>query len=106
MIATSPLAGSQFSYATGSSGTVTVPVGCWVSAFSCVSSSGGTLTITPKGPNQTTSAGSAITIPAGSPFSRDWPFGGPLGPGSLLAFTGTDSYYVEFAKTGAGGLVP
>mgnify|MGYP001443614092 CR=1 FL=1 len=106
MIATSPLAGSQYSYSTGTAGTVTVGAGLSVVAFTCYSAAGGTLTITPNGPNQTGSAGGAIVIPAGAPFSREWPLGGPLGPGTVLAFSGTDSYYVEFAKGGAGGVVP
>ena len=106
MIATSPLAGSQFSYATGSSGTVAVPAGCFVTLVSCYASAGGTLTITPNGPNQTGSAGGAITIPTGVPFSIPWPTCAPLGPGSSLAFSGTDTYFVTYAKAGSGGLVP
>lgn len=105
MIATSPLAGSQFSYNGGTAATVTVPasVTCVV-RITCYSTAGGTLTITPKGPNQTGTAGDAISIPAGIPFSIAWPNGGPLGPGTILAFASTNSYYVEYAKAGAGGL--
>lgn len=105
MIATSPLAGSQFSYSGGTAATVTVPatVTCVV-RITCYSAAGGTLTITPKGANQTGTAGDAITIPAGVPFAIAWPNGGPLGPGTVLVFSGTSSYYVEYAKAGPGGL--
>jgi hypothetical protein len=106
MIATTPLAGSQFSYDTGTAGTVTVGAGKFVTSLSCYSSAGGTLTITPKGPNQTSTAGSAITIPAGTPFTLPWPACSALGPTTELVFASTDSYVVTYAKSGGGGLVP
>lgn len=100
----SPLSATRFSYASGTSGTVTVGSGNQVSLITCYSVAGGTLTITPGGGNQSASAGSTITIPAGTSFSRDWaPTYGPLGPGTVLVFASTDSYYVEYAlpKMGA-----
>lgn len=108
MIATSPLAGSQFSYNGGTSGTVTVLTGKMITLISCYSAAGGTLTIAPGGANQVAppTAGDSITIPAGVPWSREWPMGGPLGPATVLVFTGTDSYYVEYAAKGVAGLLP
>lgn len=101
-IASSPLVSSKFGYATGAAGTVTVPAGASVSLITCYSSAGGTLTITPGGAGQTGAAGGAIVIPAGASFTRDWPNGGPLGGGTVLAFAATDTYYVEYATAGAG----
>ena len=106
MIATSPLSSSQFSYDTGSAGTATVPAGAYVTFVSCYSAAGGTVTITPRGANQTASTGSAITIPAGTPFTLPWPACAPLGPGSTIVFSSTDTYFVSYAKAGAGGLLP
>ena len=91
------LASSQFSYAAGTAGTVTVPAGVVVTSLGAhVTGSGATLTITPKGPMQTGTAGAAIPLPPGGWFGLS--FLGELGPGTVLVFAGTDSYVVFFAK--------
>jgi hypothetical protein len=100
MIASSPLATSQYSYDTGTGTTsATAPAGTHISRISCVVAPGGaagSVTITPKGPGQTGIAGGAINVPAGTPFNLDWPNGGPLGPGTIVAFSGVASWYVEY----------
>lgn len=99
------ISGSQFSYDAGAAASVTVPAGCFVTRVICRSSAGGTLTITAKGPNQAAPAvaGTAIPIIANAPpFQLDGLLG-ILGPGSILLFTTTDSYYVEYVKMRAGG---
>jgi hypothetical protein len=92
------LAGSQFSYAAGSSGTVTVPAGVSVTRVKCLATSdGATLTITPKGANQTSAAGDAIPIPVEGVWF-DLPLLTELGPATVFAFSGTASYFVSYAK--------
>ncbi len=92
----------QFDYRTGTSGTVTIPAGATVLAFSAYSILGGTLTITPdNGAGGAGAEGDDIPLVAGVPWGRDyrsdkhsWPM---LRGGTVLAFTGTDTYYVELA---------
>lgn len=100
------LAGSRYSHAAGASGTVTVPAGSNVTSVSCHSTGGGTLTITPGGANQTGVAQTAIPIPAGSDWFVIPPHVvalGQLGGGTVLVFTGTDSYIVTYATFRSGG---
>ena len=95
------LAASQFSYSAGTAASVTVAAGKQVTGIAChASGSGATLTITPGGPNQAPVAGDAIPIPPTGWFSIR--FMGELGPGTVLAFSGTDSYLVTYAKLRAG----
>ncbi len=99
------LAFSRFSYAAGTSGTVTVPAGATVVRVMCLSVGGGSLTISPGGPNQVAppAAGSAIPLPAGSWWNAEWAPGvGPLGNGTVFVFASTDSYYVEYATMRVG----
>jgi hypothetical protein len=106
MIVSSIVANSKFSAANGTAGTVTVPSGAFVTALTCYSSAGGTVALTVSGPGQASSPSTyTITIPAGTPFSREWPLGSNIGGGSTIVFTSTDSYYVEYATPVAGGLV-
>ena len=94
-------------YATGTSGTYTVPTGVYVTGLSCYATAGGaSLTITPSGPSITDAqAGSAITIAAGQGFSlgRPWLAGNAneLGAGSVLVFSGTASYFISMYALGA-----
>jgi len=93
-------------YAAGAAATVTVPAGVYVTGLSChATGAGATLTITPSGPSITSPvAGPAIPIPAGGGFSlgRPWLAGNAneLGAGTVLAFSGTDSYYVGYYALG------
>lgn len=94
------IAGSQFTYAGGASGSVTVPAGRVARRVKCCATSGGaTLTITPGGAGQTGVAGDAIPIPNGAQWF-DLELLGELGAGTVLAFAGTASYFVAFAKFG------
>jgi len=91
------LASSQFSYDAGTSGAVTVPAGVVVTSIGChVSSAGATLTIQPGGAGQTGSAGPAIPLPPAGWFGLK--FLGELGKGTIFTFTGTDSYFLFYAK--------
>lgn len=105
MVSVSPLATGTFSYDTGTgTATVTAPAGCWICLWSCAVAAGGSagsVTITPKGGAQTETAGPPIVVPAGAAMSRDWPNGGPLGSGTVIAFAGTSTYYVEYSKGSA-----
>ena len=96
------IAGSQFSYAAGSAATVTVPAGMYVTKIIALGASMATLTITPQGPNQSNSAGSAIPLPSTSVYWEFEPLA-VIGPGSTLAFANTVSYFVAYAKFKAGG---
>jgi hypothetical protein len=93
---------SQFSYQAGSSGTVTVPAGVFVTAIAVHATSAGSFTITPKGPGTVApaTAGASVPIPAGVGFSLE--FLGELGPGTVIVFTGTDMYFVRQAKLSGG----
>jgi hypothetical protein len=92
------LAGSQFTYAAGAAASVTVPAGKVVRQVRCCATAGGaTLTITPGGANQTGVAGDAIPIPNGAQWF-DLPLLGELGAGTVLAFAGTASYFVAYAR--------
>ena len=95
-------AGSQFSYAAGVSGTVTVPAGVFVRSIRALGAGGATLVITPQGPNQSNTAGSSIPLPSSTQY-WECDFLGELGPGTTLAFTSTASYFVSYAKFKAGG---
>lgn len=102
------LAGSRFSYAAGASGTVTVPSGAVVVAIQALVAAGdpvGSFTIDPGGANQVAAAtaGSAIPLSPGVPWSHSWAPGmAPLGGGTVIVFTGTVSYYVEYATNVTG----
>jgi hypothetical protein len=91
------LATGRYQHAAGTAATVTVPAFAQVIGGTCFSSAGGSLVITPNGPNQTGTAQPTITLPAGVPFDLTWLAGlGMLGPGSTLSFVGTDSYVVNY----------
>ena len=91
------LSAGRYAHDAGTAGTATVPSYGQVIGGSCYSSGGGTLVITPRGPNQTGSAQPTITIPAGVAFNLTWLAGlGMLGPGSTLVFASTDSYVVNY----------
>lgn len=98
------IAGSRYSHLAGTAGTATVPAGFNVTGFTCISSGGGTLVITPGGANQSAIALPTITIPATS----DWlnppanVFLGQLGGGTTFVFSGTDSYIVWLEKNTTG----
>lgn len=95
------IANSRYSLTSGTSGTVTVPAGASVIGFSCVSTSGGTVTITPGGANQRPSALNAIAIPAGTAYEHPWlACLGQLGAGTSIVFASTDSYVVHYAYQG------
>jgi len=95
------LAASQWSYNAGTSGTVTTPAGMQVTGVAAYATAGGaTLTITPKGANQSGVAGDALPIPANAWFSIG--LLGELGPGSIFAFSGTAAYFVQYAKLRSG----
>jgi hypothetical protein len=95
-------------YTSGTSGTVTVPAGAYVTGIYCHGSTdagSGSLTITPAGPAITDAqAGPAIPVPAGQPITiaRPWLQGSPneLGVGSVIVFSGTDAYFVTFLAYG------
>lgn len=91
------LASSQFSYDAGTSGTVTVPAGVVVTSIGChISGGGASLTIQPSGAGQTGTAGPPIPLPAAGWFGLKSM--GELGTGTIFTFTGTDSYFVFYAK--------
>ena len=91
------LAVGRYAHDAGTVGTVTVPSFGQVIGGTCYSAAGGTLVITPHGPNQTGSAQPTITIPAGVAFNLTWLAGlGMLGPGSTLVFASTDTYVVNY----------
>jgi len=96
------LAGSQFSYLAGASGSVTVPPGTCVRSIRALGGSGATLTITPGGPNQKATAGSAIPLPSSTDYWR-LDMLGELGAGTVLAFASTTSYLVTLAAFKSGG---
>lgn len=89
---------TRYSYLAGSAAVATVPAGYVVSCVRAHATSAGSLVITPA-------AGSAlpsIPIPAGADW-LDLPFDPALQellPGTTLAFTGTDSYYVGLRLSG------
>jgi hypothetical protein len=90
------LASGPISYDTGSAGTVTVPSGKSVLMITCHATTAGTLTITPKGAGQTGTAGGAIPIPAGAALTFEML--GAIGEGTVLVFSGTDSYLVTYVQ--------
>lgn len=89
-----------FFYATGISGTYTVPAGAYVTAITChASASSATLTLTPSGPGVTSpEAGQPIAIPVGGALTLARPIlqgnASELGAGSVIVFTNTDTYLV------------
>lgn len=97
----------RFKYNAGASGTVTVPHGrCITGVTAHATGSGATLTIAAQGEStDADSTGDAIPIPAGTSIS----FGVPvieenidqLGPGTVLTFTGTDSYFIVYRQVKA-----
>lgn len=91
------LAGAQVSFDAGTSGTVTVPSGRVLTRIVVHASGlGATMTITPAGANQTGVASAAMPV-----IQDDWlhlGFLGELGGGSTVAFVGTDSYLLQYAK--------
>lgn len=95
-----------FFYATGTSGTYTVPAGAYVTSLSChATGSSATLTITPSGPSIVGPiAGSPIPIPAGGAYSLSRPvlagYANELGAGSVFVFTGTDAYVITLYLVG------
>ncbi len=102
------LANAQFGYDAGTSGTVTVPTGCYVRSVRAIGGTGATLTITPAGPNTVSGSNKiggqgAIPIPAGATGWFELDMLAELGPGSTLAFASTSSYFVQYAKFKAGG---
>lgn len=72
-----------WAYYSGTSGTVNVTAGQRVTAITCHSTVGGTLTI---------AGGSTITIPANTSFA-DNPQGNIMAP--TIVFTNTDAYFIE-----------
>lgn len=90
------VAQGRYSLLADTSGTATVPAGAQVVSWSCscaAGGGGGTVVITPDGPGQVASALPTITVPAGRGVGDDLVMG-RLGPGSTLAFTGTEAYLV------------
>jgi len=81
----------KWSYAAGTSGTVTLPEGAVVCQISARSTAGGTITIF---------GGATITIPANGSFDRYPPDHALcIARGSAtddIVFTGTTAYYVEY----------
>jgi hypothetical protein len=98
--------GSRFFYASGASGSYTVPAGAFVTGIWCHSSGdGATLTITPARPDvRTPVAGPAIPIPSGAVLSVGRPTlagnSDELGTGSVLTFVGSDAYLVTLFGEG------
>ena len=96
----------RFFYAAGTSGTVTVAAGSYVTGISChATGSGATLTITPSGPDVTSPvAGPAIPIPQNGALSLSKPLltgnSDELGTGSTLVFSSTDAYIVTLFAGG------
>ena len=97
-----PGLGTQYSpplFATGTSGTYTVPAGDYVYGIITHTSAGGTLVITANTATISDAGASpTITLPIGSSLNLGPPYL-PASPysiadGSTLAFTGTDSYFV------------
>jgi hypothetical protein len=98
---------SRFTYASGVSGAYTVPAGQYVTGFAAhATGSGAYCTVAAQGPDTSAGvAGSQIPIPAGSSLQVTVPQVTPsgagntggqdiIGDGSVLAFSGTDSYLV------------
>lgn len=89
------MASATMSYDAGAAGTVTVPSGKYVRSIRALGGPGATLTITPKGAGQTGTAGGAIPLPVvGEWFELDML--GEFGPGTVLAFASTVSYFVQY----------
>ena len=88
-----------FTYLSGTSGTVTVPAGTYVTGVGAYATTAGTLVITPNGQGVTAPvAGPSIPIPAGVGWSMLVPvlIRAPqeLGAGTIFVFTGTTSYTI------------
>ena len=94
-----------FFYASGTSGTYTVPTGAYVTSWSAHATSAGTVVVTPSGPQITDAqAGSTITLPAGSAYNMSKPAlagnANELGAGTTFVFTSTDAYVITMYLVG------
>lgn len=117
--ATFTTAADAIATTSGTSGTIVVPIGAYVTswwAHAAAGGAGGTVTIAPTGPREYPTcytsaaatcrdAGPAITIPAGAAFSMEVPVlagnADELGAGTTFIFSGTDSYAITV--NGPGG---
>jgi hypothetical protein len=126
-LSTSGTVADPYSYASGTSGTYTVPAGYYVTSWwAHNTTSGGTVTITATSPNwlgacydagvidagdggvivldggPCVGPGTTITIPAGTQYQQTVPtlVGVPdeLGSGTVFVFTSTDSYVVTLRQ--------
>lgn len=83
-----------WAYASGSSGTVTVPVGARIVQVMSHSTAGGTITMF---------GGSSIPVVAGVGFSMYFMHSlntSQKSPNNTIVFTSTDIYYVEYVTAG------
>lgn len=88
-----------FGYYAGSSGTVTIPAHVYITGIGCHATTAGTLAMTLVGPWSDGGASPSIPIPAGVGWSAPPEIIGALnslGPGSVITFTGTDSYTITY----------
>jgi hypothetical protein len=101
---------TNYQYTAGTSGSVVVPALAYVSGMAACSSAGGTITVAPVGSMPDGAvldgsvAGATITLPAGSCWSMPNPAPGylfNLGPNTTVTFTGTSTYYVQYASFGS-----
>lgn len=94
-------AGSGYAYesGTGSPSPITVAAKRGVKLISVRAPAGAdcTLTIAPGGANNAApvTAGSTITVLAGTGFSEDY-LAGQLGPGTIITITDSASYFVSY----------
>lgn len=92
----------RFKYNAGVSGTVTVPSGRAVTGITAhASASGASMTIAAQGADTAADpTGDSIPIPAGASISLGVPVieqnDEQLGPGTVIVFTGTDSYLIVY----------
>lgn len=90
------VAKGRYDVRAGTSGTATVPAEAQVVSWSCSCAAGGaagSVVITPGGAGQVASALPTITVPAGRGVGDDLVMG-RLGPGTTIAFAGTEAYLV------------
>lgn len=93
----------RFSYLAGTSGTVTIASGYYVTGVGVHATAAATMTIAPS--NSDTSSpttGPTITIPASSSWSIPMSIMRPLdlGGGTVFVFTGTDAYVITLQNGG------